>query len=171
MPWRRLIQGIICPPRMAANPNPEVASAPEPRGAGVNFRSLSRLALITLVLTALDLALYIAWRIALFEGHPTGMFAALPLWEGILTVVIAAFGSVLLGRWIRRRFIWRLRNRLILTYAFIGLIPVLLLVSIGAISLSLLARQFAGYVANRNIDREVERVALINTQAASALRT
>src|SRR5579859_4154798 len=35
-------------------------------------------------------------------------------------------GSVLAFRWFRRRFLWRVRNRLIVTYVFIGVVPVVL---------------------------------------------
>ena len=53
-------------------------------------------------------------------------------------------------RWIRRRLMWRLRNRLIVTYIFIGVIPIMLLVAMARLAGYLFAGQFATYVA---IDR------------------
>ena len=51
----------------------------------------------------------------------------------------------------RSHVLWRLRNRLIVTYIFIGVIPVLLLLVISVIALYLFARQFAGFVVTSDI--------------------
>ena len=63
----------------------------------------------------------------------------------IVLLAIAAF------RWLRTQLLWRLRNRLIVTYVFIGVIPVFLLVMISLITLYLLAGQFASFVVTSDI--------------------
>ena len=49
-------------------------------------------------------------------------------------------------RWARAKMLWRLRNRLIVTYVFIGVIPVVLLVALAVGSFYLFAGQFATYI-------------------------
>src|SRR5580658_6058594 len=60
-----------------------------------------------------------------------------------LAIVLLAIVAV---RWLRSQVLWRLRNRLIVTYVFIGVIPVFLLVMISLIALYLFAGQFASFV-------------------------
>src|SRR3979409_1153129 len=51
-------------------------------------------------------------------------------WVSVLSwLAIVVFGIVGF-RWARTQLLWRLRNRLIVTYVFIGVIPVILLVLI-----------------------------------------
>jgi len=56
--------------------------------------------------------------------------ASLTAWViflSLLAVVLLTAGAY---RWLRSKLLWRLRNRLIVTYVFIGVIPVFLLVVI-----------------------------------------
>src|ERR1700687_634979 len=69
-----------------------------------------------------------------------GLVAALwgaPLGGGVeyLAFLAALLFSILAFRWLRRRILWRLRNRLIVTYVFIGVIPAVLLVVMGLIKI------------------------------------
>ena len=50
-------------------------------------------------------------------------------WVGFLAFVAAMLFFILAFRWVKRRILWRLRNRLIVTYVFIGVIPAVLLVA------------------------------------------
>ena len=57
-----------------------------------------------------------------------GLFAAswgahLGGWVGFLSFLAFVLFSILAFRWLKRRVLWRLRNRLIVTYVFIGVIP------------------------------------------------
>src|SRR5579862_4541162 len=47
-------------------------------------------------------------------------------WVEFLTFLAVVLFVVLAFRWLRRRVLWRLRNRLIVTYVFIGVIPAVL---------------------------------------------
>src|SRR5574340_419917 len=91
-----------------------------------------RLARITLYFAALDLLFFLISRLAALLHF--SFAATLAGWISFLTWVSATLAALLLLGWIRRKLLWRLRNRLIVTYTFIGVIPVVLLVAIGVIS-------------------------------------
>src|SRR5215469_9062965 len=48
-------------------------------------------------------------------------------WVNFLTFLACVLFFILGFRWVKRRILWRLRNRLIVTYVFIGVIPAVLL--------------------------------------------
>jgi hypothetical protein len=48
-------------------------------------------------------------------------------WATFVTLVFAFCASWLTFRWARQQLMWRLRHRLIVTYIFIGVIPIVLL--------------------------------------------
>src|ERR1035441_9384469 len=54
-------------------------------------------------------------------------------WVGFLTFVAVVLFSILAFRWLRRRILWRLRNRLIVTYVFIGVFSSGLLFALGGV--------------------------------------
>ena len=49
-------------------------------------------------------------------------------WVSFLAFLACILFFILGFRWVKRRILWRLRNRLIVTYMFIGVIPAVLLV-------------------------------------------
>ena len=65
---------------------------------------------------------------------------------------------------------WRLRNRLIVTYVFIGVIPVMLLVAMGLLAGYLFAGQFATYVAMSDLQSELQHLAATNRSLATQFR-
>jgi phosphoserine phosphatase RsbU/P len=81
----------------------------------------------------------------------------------IVLLAIAAF------RWLRSQLLWRLRNRLIVTYIFIGVIPVFLLVVISLITLYLLAGQFASFVVTSDISTHLRSMESANRTIAHHL--
>src|SRR5208282_3447111 len=81
----------------------------------------------------------------------------------ILLLAIAGF------RWLRSQLLWRLRNRLIVTYVFIGVIPVFLLVVISLITLYLLAGQFASFVVTSDIATHLRSMKAANRAIAHHL--
>src|SRR5580704_7635340 len=66
-------------------------------------------------------------------------------WVDFLLFVAAVLFLILAFRWVKRRILWRVRNRLIVTYVFIGVIPAVLLVTMAVVSLYGLAGQFAAF--------------------------
>jgi sigma-B regulation protein RsbU (phosphoserine phosphatase) len=85
-----------------------------------------------------------------------------------LAIVLLAISGF---RWIRSQVLWRLRNRLIVTYIFIGVIPVFLLVVISLITLYLLAGQFASFVVTSDITTHLRTMESANRAIAHHLTT
>src|SRR5690348_15710735 len=112
----------------------------------------SRLGRLTVYFLALDLLFFLAARLAALLGSGG---ATLQGWVRFLTFVSCAAGLLWLLRWTRRRLLWRLRNRLIVTYVFIGVIPVVLLAVMAASAFWLFAGQFATFVANVELHSEL----------------
>ena len=76
---------------------------------------------------------------------------------------------ILAFRWLKRRILWRLRNRLIVTYVFIGVIPVVLLVAMAGFSLFLFAGQFASYVVISELNTQLRSVEAVNAAISNEL--
>src|SRR5205085_12091286 len=80
---------------------------------------LGRLTLYVLILRLGLAAIQLTAWLRTGKEVLTGWGAGLSIALGVLLTFVAL-------RWIRRVFMWRLRNRLIITYVFIGVIPVVL---------------------------------------------
>src|SRR5581483_9607537 len=92
-------------------------------------------------------------------------------WATFLSYVFIVCLLLLGVRWIRRKLMWRLRNRLIVTYMFIGVIPVLLLLAMAFLAGFLFAGQFATYVATSDLQSELQRLHSTNRSLAAQFRT
>ena len=127
----------------------------------------SRVAWAALYTLALDLLLFaIQWVAArVSPATSTGLTGWITFLSGlaILLFTIAGF------RWLRGRLLWRLRNRLIVTYVFIGVIPVFLLLVISLITLYLLAGQFASFVVTSDIATHLRSMEAANRAIANNL--
>ena len=71
--------------------------------------------------------------------------------------------------WWRSRLLWSLRNRLIVAYLFIALVPVVLTAVLAFVSATILYRQFGGYILYQDLQRRVDMVAAGTDQIAAAL--
>src|SRR5271169_2648639 len=91
-------------------------------------------------------------------------------WAGFILYVFIVCGIFMGFRWVRQRLLWRLRNRLIVTYTFIGVIPIILLAAMALIAGYLFAGQFATYVASAELQSEVQHLESANTSLAVQLR-
>jgi len=90
-------------------------------------------------------------------------------WAGFVLYVFIVCCFLMAWRWARQRLMWRLRNRLIVTYIFIGVIPIILLVSMALLAGYLFAGQFATYVASEDLQSELQHLESANTALASQL--
>ena len=79
-------------------------------------------------------------------------------WAGFFEFVLIVSAVLLLIRWVRRKLLWRLRNRLIVTYMFIGVIPVVLILTMFAISGWLLGNQLTTLLVHRDLLAEVQNL-------------
>jgi sigma-B regulation protein RsbU (phosphoserine phosphatase) len=122
-----------------------------------------------LYVLALDLLLFaVQW---LTRRASPATSASLTGWVTFLSVLAIVFLAVAGFRWLRAQLLWRLRNRLIVTYVFIGVIPVFLLVVISLITLYLLAGQFASFVVTSDIVSHVRNMEAANRAIAHHLAT
>jgi phosphoserine phosphatase RsbU/P len=90
-------------------------------------------------------------------------------WALFATVILAFFALVQFCRWGYRPLMWRLRNRLIVTYLFIGVMPILLLLLMGGVAGYLFAGQFATYVAISDLHSELLHLQAANDALAAQL--
>ena len=127
----------------------------------------SRLARFTLYIVGTDLLLYIAQQ--LFVLAHASAAVSLGGWITLLTFVGAVLVLLLLVQWFQRRVMWRLRNRLITTYVFIGVVPVLLLVAMAALAGYIFAGQFATFIVTSDIQSELRTLDASNASLASGL--
>lgn len=90
----------------------------------------------------------------------------------LIFIVLAVCGSILAFRLIRRS-IWSLRNRLYVTWFFIGVVPILLILALAASGTWIVAGQVAAYLVNSELQRRAELLsgpARIVSQANAADR-
>jgi phosphoserine phosphatase RsbU/P len=92
-------------------------------------------------------------------------------WATFIAYVFVLFALVLGFRWVRKRLMWRLRNRLIVTYVFIGVIPVILLVTMALVAGYLFAGQFATYVAMSDLQSELHHLEATNKSLVTQFRS
>ena len=130
------------------------------------LRPTSRLGKITLWFAGLALLLQLWTRIA---RSPSG--SMLSVWTALITYVFVVCLLLRGMRWARQHLLWRLRNRLIVTYVFIGVIPIVLLVAIVLLAAYLFAAQFATYVALADLDTELQHLTGANDALAAQFRT
>src|SRR6266481_5569430 len=127
----------------------------------------SRIAWAVLYVLALDLLLFaVQW---LTRHVSPSMSASLGGWVTFLSVLAIVLLAIAGFRWLRSQLLWRLRNRLIVTYVFIGVIPVFLFVMISLITLYLLAGQFASFVVTSDITTHLRSMEAANRAIANHL--
>jgi phosphoserine phosphatase RsbU/P len=83
-------------------------------------------------------------------------------WAEFTSIVFFFFAALMALKVGYRPLMWRLRNRLVVTYLFIGVMPILLLLTMIGIAGYLFAGQFATYVAISDLNSE-----LLHLQAAN----
>src|SRR6202521_151728 len=90
-------------------------------------------------------------------------------WVKFLVFDAALLFSILAFRWLKRKLLWRLRNRLIVTYVFIGVIPAVLLVAMALISIYLFAGQFASFVVTSELNSQLRSMQAVNAAVSNEL--
>ncbi len=114
---------------------------------------------VTVWLGCLSLLLWVA----------TLLGAKLGGWAAFTTLVFAFFALILGFKVGFRPLLWRLRNRLFVTYLFIGVMPILLLLGMGGLAGYLFAGQFATYVATSDFSSELLHLQAANDALAAQL--
>ena len=131
------------------------------------FLPTSRVALIAWYLLGLDLLLFLLQKVFGFFHLPYG--DSLGGWVSFLSFLVIVLFSILAFRWIKAKALWRLRNRLIVTYVFIGFIPLVLLIALALGSFYLFAGQFATFIVTTGLNSELSSLSAANSTIARHL--
>ena len=126
-----------------------------------------KLAFITWYLLALDVLLFVIQKVANLFRSSFGK--SLGGWITFLSLLVIVFLVVLAARWLSGGLLWRLRNRLIVTYIFIGVIPLALLITLALGGFYLSAGQFATFIVTSRLDSELNRLEASNLVIAHRL--
>jgi sigma-B regulation protein RsbU (phosphoserine phosphatase) len=90
-------------------------------------------------------------------------------WIAFLAILSAALMLYLAFRWFRNFILWRLRNRLIVTYLFIGGVPVFLLVLMALIAARFVSGQFATFLTVSEIHAQLQELEDANSASAQQI--
>jgi sigma-B regulation protein RsbU (phosphoserine phosphatase) len=93
-------------------------------------------------------------------------FRILQLFVGLALVSVTI---PLLWQLVRKRMLWSLRNKLILTYLLIGLAPMVLFVTLVSISAYIAAGQFAIHLADTRLRSELSQMSVENGHLADLI--
>lgn len=125
---------------------------------GLLWRRLTRLELLAVVTVAGGVALYFSG----ISGTVTGFVKFL----AILAALYLLFRFL---AWWRTKLLWSLRNRLIVAYLFIALVPVLLVTLLALQAGKVLYSQLGGYLLYEDLQRRIEMLSDGAGQIASAM--
>lgn len=120
----------------------------------------SKMALAAWYVLGLDLLLFVLQK--LFGIFKFSFGESLGGWVSFLSFIAIVLFAILAFRWLRARVLWRLRNRLIVTYVFIGVIPVVLLMALALGSFYLFAGQFATFIVTSGLNSELKGLEAAN---------
>ena len=127
----------------------------------------TRLARAACYLLGLDLLLFALQK--LFALLKVSFGQALSGWVGVLSFIAIVLFALLALRWLKARLLWRLRNRLIVTYVFIGVIPVVLVMAMAFITIYLFAGQFANFIVTSELESRLRSLQSVNAAIANEL--
>jgi phosphoserine phosphatase RsbU/P len=126
-----------------------------------------RMARLASYMAGLALLLYVVEKLLAVFSSSLGQY--LGGWIGFLAFCAGVLFFVLGFKWVKRRILWRLRNRLIVTYVFIGVIPAVLLVAMGLVTLYGLGGQFAVFIVTSEVHSRLRSLEAVNTTLTSEL--
>lgn len=129
----------------------------------------TRMALVTLYLAGTEaVLLLLQWLLKV----ATGPRAAAPLdgWTSVLGWVVAVFLLFLALRWFRSHVMWSVRNRLIVTYLFIGALPVALMAAMAMGSGYVVLQHLATFLTVSEIRGQAQRLAVANLAAIEEMQ-
>jgi sigma-B regulation protein RsbU (phosphoserine phosphatase) len=124
------------------------------------WRRLSRIDLFAMLLI-------LAGAVCALLDFKGGLFSLLKFLAMVATVyVVFRFAG-----WWRTRLLWSLRNRLIVAYLFIAVVPILLILTLVVLAGQILYSQLGAYLLYDDIHRRIAMMADITDHIAAAHRT
>jgi phosphoserine phosphatase RsbU/P len=88
-----------------------------------------------------------------------------------LAIVATVYGVFRFAGWWRTRLLWSLRNRLIVAYLFIAVVPILLILTLAVLAGQILYSQLGAYLLYDDIHRRIDMMADVTEHIAAAHRT
>src|SRR5580704_9678746 len=88
-----------------------------------------------------------------------------------LAIVAAVYAVFRFAGWWRTRLLWSLRNRLIVAYLFIAVVPILLILTLVVLAGQILYSQLGAYLLYEDIHGRIAMMADITEHIAAAHRT
>ncbi len=119
-----------------------------------------RMARFTVWALAYGAALLSVGRLA--GGAPAALWAL--FWLAAITSGVYCLGR--LGVFVRRRLLWRLRRRLIVTYVFIAIVPFVLIVFLVGLGIYIVSGQFAAFLVASNLREHFDELQQVNRAVA-----
>jgi sigma-B regulation protein RsbU (phosphoserine phosphatase) len=95
-----------------------------------------------------------------FLPGPSGPLNTLALF--IVVPVWLVFSCIILYRWLVNHVLWKVRNRLVVTYLLMGLAPVVLFVTLATIAAYVFSGQFATFAASSELQSTLGRLSAEN---------
>jgi len=95
-------------------------------------------------------------------GAPAALWVL--FWLAAITSGVYYLGR--LGAFFRRRLLWRLRRRLIVTYVFIAIVPIVLIVFLVGLGIYIVNGQFAAFLVARNLREHFDELQQVNRAVA-----
>ncbi|HEX2327351.1 MAG TPA: SpoIIE family protein phosphatase [Candidatus Angelobacter sp.] len=132
------------------------------------FPPRTRLARFTLYLAAAFFLLELVETAFRLTGFTAG---AEPLqgWTSFLGFILAIVLLAVALRWFRSHVMWSVRNRLIVTYLFIGGVPVILAFTFALGTIYMIVEHVATYLTVAEIQAQEQRLAAANAAAAEEI--
>jgi phosphoserine phosphatase RsbU/P len=96
----------------------------------------------------LFLALMTIWALLFF----TGMAQKFQTLAALAAIFMGVVALIKIGRMALRNLIWRLRNRLIVAYLFIAVVPIVLILALMLVTSYAVVGQMAVYLVNKELD-------------------
>lgn len=154
-------------PRLAAQPgqaHPPAGALP-PAERPNRWRRTWRRSLLLRVLVIVGIA-------ALLLAIPGWLGSPVAFWAPFLRFIF----YVVLAIWLLRGFyrlvaraMWPLRNRLLVAYALVAVIPIALIIALAGIAAYLFYGEYAAYLFNQDLGARIERVSDTNNAIAAAV--
>src|SRR5581483_11459449 len=126
-----------------------------------------KLSFFALYVLGLDLLLLVIQAVA--RALHSGYAASLTGWIIFLTILTLALLVLLAARWASAHLLWKMRSRLVMTYAFIGVIPLFLLVLLAGLAFYLFSMQFAAYIFTARLDSDLRSLEVSNARVANQI--
>jgi phosphoserine phosphatase RsbU/P len=109
-----------------------------------------KLAFFTLYVLGLDVLLLAIEKVA--GTFRSSFGSSLSGWVIFLTLLGMGLLGTLAVRSVSSKLLWRLRNRLLVTYILVGVLPLVLLATLGGLAFYLFSGQFATYVVTSKLE-------------------